>query len=190
MNKRIVFLILITMLAALSSCSKEKGKIGQQAEVDLRNVHMKTVQPFYYVALQHVGSYDEYEAVINDFLSRFAQADITPAGPMMGLYFNSPNQVPENELSWAIGFPLTDSVRVEEPLETAKWDKTQVISYSYTGSPENTKPAYDVLDQYMARQNLVLDGPVVERYLDPDLTIVPQDSFHIEIWFPVTKPVS
>jgi len=53
--------------------------------------------------------------------------------PMLGVYYNSPSDTPEDGLVWEIGFTVPDSLEVTTPLVVKKWTFTKVAKAMHIG---------------------------------------------------------
>ncbi len=189
MKRFVLFILSVGLAVSLFFCTKDKG--GQQepaAGIDkFSGIQQKTIEPFYFVALPHTGPYEDHQKVIGEFIGLFSQLNQEPAGPMMGIYYNDPSQVPPEKLQWAIAFPVKDSLTVKKPLVSGKWTNREIVSYLYVGPYEETGKAYLLMDEYLVKEGLLQNGPVIERFLDADPSKVAPDSLRTEIWFAVKK---
>ncbi len=183
--KRIILLILSVSLGiGLFFCSQDR-RVALTREDLNSNVVLKTVEPFYYVYISYQGPFTGHEDVIRTFQDQIANQNIEATGPVMAIYYNSPWEVEPADLKWAIAVPVSDSMHVDPPLQTRKWEGPQIASYLYTGSYESITPAYQDLRQYIEDHNLRVNGPAIERFLDPDPLKLPEDSLQTEVWLPV-----
>lgn len=183
--KRLILLILAIALAiGIFYCAKQQ-KATSTAE-KFAGIKVEQVEPFFYVALKHVGPYADHEKVIGEFIGLVRQRQIPVTGPLMGIYYNDPEQVSAEQLQWAIAFQTKDSLTVAEPLFSDKWTFPQVLVYHYVGRPDSVAPVYHLFGEYMQAHQMVPAGPSLERWVDPDPTKVAPDSMKIDIWFPVT----
>ncbi|GAB4372421.1 MAG: hypothetical protein Kow0042_15700 [Calditrichia bacterium] len=182
--KRFVLLILAIGLAiTLFFCTQEQEKPAEEPVA----VEVKTVQPFYYVGLKHVGPYEDHQMVIEKFLAEAEARGLKLSGPMFGIYLNNPQQVAPEQLEWIIAFEVEDTLAVSEPLMVGKWDKEKVLSHIFTGPYSETGKAYELLQNYAQANKLTLGGPAVERFLTAHPTGVPPESLKTEIWLPVVE---
>lgn len=187
MKRFLLLLISIALAVSLYVCSQEKGEEKTAAQTPAQTIQLKTVAPFTYVGFKHVGPYQDHSKVINEFLSLAEKQDLTLNGPMMGFYYNNPQEVPPEKLSWMIAFEVEDTSKVKPPLVTGTFPQSEVLSYLFIGSPENTGEAYQKLEQYMNSHSLKPAGAPIERFLSPHATNAPPESLKTEIWFPVHK---
>ncbi len=187
MKRFVLLLISIALAVSLYVCSQEKSEEKPKSKAEAAGIQLKTVAPFTYVGLKHVGPYQDHSKVIDEFLSLAEKQELNLSGPMMGFYYNNPEEVPAEKLSWMIAFEVEDTSKVKPPLETGTFQQSEVLSYLHIGSPENTAGAYHKLHEYMNTHGLQPAGAPIERFLSPHTTSAPPESLKTEIWFPVNK---
>ncbi|MDW7680267.1 MAG: GyrI-like domain-containing protein, partial [bacterium] len=142
---------------------------------------------FDYISLPARGSYEKHAAVIEKFWREVADQKITPAGPMLGVYYNNPEETVEDQLIWEIGFPVAAGTKAEIPLVLKKWDFAQVARAIHQGPYETTQNLYPKIFEFMAAANKMEAGPIMERFLDENPENIPSDSLKTEIWIPVAN---
>ena len=185
----ILFALSVGLAVSIFFCTKDNNETQEAAagKNKFATIQQKIIEPFYYVALQHTGPYEDHQKVITEFIGLFQQLKQEPAGPMMGIYYNDPSQVPAEKLQWAVAFPVKDSLTVPQPLVCGKWMNREIVSYLYIGPYEESGQAYQLMDEYLVKKGLVQNGPVIERFLDVDPSKVAPESLRTEIWFAVEK---
>ncbi|GAB4343358.1 MAG: hypothetical protein Kow0037_31430 [Calditrichia bacterium] len=169
--------ILFGMLVLLNCGKEASDKQGAKPAMKIA-----TVRPFYYVGLGHTGPYTEHQEVIEQFLSLAESQELTLTGPMMGIYFNSPEQVPQEELEWMIAFEVEDSLEVAPPLELHKWRFERVVKTIHYGAPETIRNTYNRIFEFMQGRNLKAGPVAVERFLYPHKAMKTLDSLQTEVW--------
>jgi effector-binding domain-containing protein len=148
-------------------------------------ISVKEVMPFTYCALFHQGPFTEIENVIQQLIGEIQTQGIIPQGPMIGIYYNSPEEVKPEELRWEIGFPVA-KLTVKEPLELKKWDFTLVVSAIHIGPYEKIADVYPEIFEWMRKNGYQPSGPIMERYLDNPATVKPEE-LRAEVWIPCKK---
>jgi AraC family transcriptional regulator len=121
------------------------------------------------------------------------QAGYTPSGPPIGVYYNGPGEVPEDELRWELRSPVSgDAESVEEsgPDDSGPGIKrlaSSLIAYTlHRGSFERLGEVYAALSEWVDKQGYEVVGPVEEvYYTDPNQ--VPPDELVTEVRFPVAR---
>lgn len=100
----------------------------QEETPEKKFVSVKEVSPFSYCCIPHKGPFTEIEGVIMELMKAVQEQKISPAVPMIGVYYNSPYEVKPKELKWEMGFPVSAQVEVQAPLEKKEWKFTLVVS--------------------------------------------------------------
>ncbi len=148
---------------------------------------IKKVTPFIYCCIPHKGPFTEIENVIKMLMSTSQNQRIYPAGPLMGIYYNSPDEVRPEELEWEIGFPITAQAVPLEPLEKKKWNLPLVAAALHTGPYEKAGETILKILEWMKANDYAQAGPVMERYLDMAPSSIPPEKLRTEVWIPCTK---
>ena len=113
-----------------------------------------------------------------------------PAGAPIGVYFNTPGQVPDEELLWELRSPIAGDVAPggpdEQGLGVKKVEGAEVASTMHKGPYDQVGATYGALAGWIAENGYQIIGPGEEVYLsDPDKT--PPEELLTEIRFPVRK---
>ncbi len=172
-----LFLISITASAALNT---------QEETPEKEFASVKEVSPFSYCCIPHKGPFTEIEGVVMQMMKAIQEQKIAPAGPMIGIFYNSPDMVKPEELEWEMGFPVSAQVEVKAPLEKKEWKSTFVVSAIHKGAYEETGKTYSKMFEWMQANKLMPVGPVMERYMMPTPDTKPED-LRSEIWIPCQK---
>ena len=149
-------------------------------------ISVKEVTSFIYVCLPHKGPFTDLPEVIQTMWGHTRQQNIFPKGPMIGVYYSTPDLVQPQELEWEIGFPITPQDLVQAPLEKKQWIFTSVISTVHQGPYETVGETYAKIKQWMENNNYVHAGPILERYLQDPRQVRPEE-VQTEIWVPFIK---
>lgn len=174
------FLFLVISSLTLSASNLEKP-------FDAGTVSVKEILPFTYCCIHHKGPFTDIEKVIGTLIEAMRNQNIFPTGPMIGIYYNTPEEVNPEELEWDIGFPITPQNRVQAPLEKKQWSFTTVASALHTGPYEKTAESLPKIFEWMQKNNYIPLGPVVERYLDQNPSQIKPEELRTEIWIPCKK---
>lgn len=158
---------------------------NQKKSSEEKSIALKEVSPFTYCSIQHKGPYTEIEKIIGQLMQASQSQNIFPAGPLIGIYYNSPDEVKPEDLEWEIGFPVTVQVVPQAPLEKKQWNFTAVVSALHTGPYEKTGETVSKIIDWMEANGLVPSGPVLERYLS--MPSIKPENQKVEIWMPCQK---
>lgn len=174
------FLVVLLSLALASNLSAERST--QETGVEI-----KTVQPFAYCCIHHVGPFTEIENVISQLFPIMQSQNIFPDSAMIGVYYSDPQVVAPENLEWEIGFPCTAQTSPLKPLEKKVWSFEQVASAIHTGPYENTGETYTRIFEWMETNGYEQVGPIMERYMSMPSPEIDPSTLEAEIWIPVQK---
>ncbi len=72
------------------------------------------------VILPMKGSHGQHKAAFEELFAYLERAGLEPTGPPFGRYVNGQPEVPEQELSWEVGFPIGQDATAE-PTFACAW---------------------------------------------------------------------
>jgi len=171
------FLFAIAGLAISNSL-----KSSQDVEVKLTDV-----SPFSYCCVTHKGPFTEIENVIGKLMQAAQSQNLFPAGAIIGIYYNSPDEVKPEELEWEIGFPVSAQANVLKPLEKKQWKYSPVAAAIHKGAYEETGQTISKILEWMQANGYVQAGPVMEKYLTMPTPDTRPEDMRSEIWVPCKK---
>jgi hypothetical protein len=116
-----VFLSVFFLFNQVSLAAAPKCNPGQDS------FSIEDITPFSYVCISHKGPLSDMEKVIEMLLSSMQSQNIRRAGAMFGVYYNSPQTVRQEELTWEVGFPVSPEAIPQRPLEKKLWNFTNVL---------------------------------------------------------------
>jgi len=147
-------------------------------------------EPFSYCAVEMTGSYTQHPNAFMALYSGAAQQGLSMEQVPFGVYWNSPEDTPEEDLKWEIGFIVPDGAEIAAPLVKKKWEYTHHVTARFTGvydSPE-LQALYGRIMEYAGKNGLEPAGPCMEKFLDsPEPDESGEYSGMVEIYFPVVK---
>jgi effector-binding domain-containing protein len=152
---------------------------------------IEEVEPFNYVCVEMEGGYDKHGVVISQLVQAIKEQEIELKGPMFGVYYNSPKDVPPDLLKWEVGFPAIVDMEnpPAAPLVAKTWEHTWVVATVYTGPYQGTEETYEKIDKFIdSRADYEVAGPAMERFLDENPDLVEPDDLRTEVWVPVKEP--
>ena len=174
-----MFLFLLFVSAALAAVPLNPAQS--------QDIELKEVSSFPYCCIPHKGPLTEIENIIQKLMFTTRSRNIFPTGPMIGVYYNSPDEVKPDDLEWEIGFPVNAAVNISEPLKKKVWNITTVVSAIHRGAYEETGKTIAKMLEWMEKKGLIQAGPVLEKYLvNPTPDTKPED-LTSEIWIPYQK---
>jgi effector-binding domain-containing protein len=148
-------------------------------------VSLKDTELFSYVCLSHTGPYSDIPEVVNQLMQDLQMQNAAPMGPLMAIFFSDPDTDPAASLSWEVGFPVSEEIMVEPPLEKKQWTFARVAACIHSGSYETTSETIRFMRQWIKDSGYAAAGPVLERYTDMDPDTGNLESLKTEIWIPI-----
>ncbi len=180
--KKALPLAIVMLFAASLFCWSAGRPTSQAAEVSLQKV-----EPFAYVCMRVQGSYSKIQETIGKLMMEIQAQNAAPTGPLMGVYYNSPEQVDPQDLEWEIGFPVTPRQGIQPPLTLKEWNYTQVAAALHKGPYTEAPKTIAKIMEWMAANGCTASGPVLERYLDMNPSEMKPADLRTEIWIPCQK---
>ena len=153
-------------------------------------VTVSKTKPMTVAFLSMKGPYTLIGEAFGKLYSWIGEKGLVPAGPPSGVYFNSPDQVPAEELVWELRCPIIGDVALSGPDEQGLGAKTvEEVEVAYTlhkGPYDQVGLVYGALIGWIMENGYDITGPSEEVYLtDPDYT--PAEELLTEVRFPVRK---
>jgi AraC family transcriptional regulator len=153
-------------------------------------VTIKETEPTAVAFLAKKGPYTQIGAAFGQLYGWIGHKGCTPSGPPMGVYFNAPGQVPEDQLLWELRSPIAGKVTPSGPDKDGRGVKqlaaVRVATTMHRGSFETVAKTYEALVAWIMQNGYDITGPCEEVYLkDPSQT--PPEELLTEVRFPVRK---
>ncbi|HPN46289.1 MAG TPA: GyrI-like domain-containing protein [bacterium] len=138
-----------------------------QEAAKTESVTLKTVEPFFYAAVEMTGTYDEHTTAFSSLYEQAGAQSLDMQQAPFGVYYNNPSSTPTEELKWEVCLTVSGEKELKAPLKLKKWDFTQVASRMYTGSysSEEFGNAYMELFTWIQSNGYVPAGPMMEKFL-------------------------
>jgi AraC family transcriptional regulator len=156
-------------------------------QVQSGTVSIQPSEAFAFVCLEEKGSFDRIQDAIGRLVQEMQAQNIVPAGPLLGIYYNSPGQVSDQDLRWEIGFPVTAQALVQPPLTKKEWNYTQSAVCLHQGAYEDAGETIRKILDWMDDNGYKPAGPIMERYLDMNPEELRPEQRKTEIWIPCQK---
>ena len=161
--------------------------LGGPAQVRSGDVTVQTIEPFVYFCLEYTGPFTEIQQAIARMPEEARLQNAAPAGPLMAVYRNTPEQVGAQDLQWEVGFPVTPQTLIQPPLHKKEWGYTQVAVCLHQGAYEDTGDTIGKMFDWLANNGYKRVGPIMERYLDMNPAELRPEQRKTEIWIPCQK---
>ena len=162
--------------------------VGATSTAQGQAVSIKKVSSFAFICVEHKGPLTDIGRVIAELMQLMQEQKIFPKvrGPMIGVYFNSPGEVKPEELIWEVGYPVPRGAEAQVPLIRKVWTNKTVAAALHVGPYAQTGETIRKVIEYIRAQNYVVDGPVLERYLNNPMQVKPEE-LQTEVWIPCKK---
>lgn len=132
------------------------------------------------------GSYQKIPDYIQEVGLWLVENNLTMTGMVYGTYYNSPEEVPEDELEYEIGFSFKGKASSDDKFKIKEIPSQNVISAIHKGPYTEVGPVIHGLVEYAIKNNYEIVGPVTEIYLNDPSMEKPEDLL-TEVQFPVSK---
>jgi AraC family transcriptional regulator len=150
-------------------------------EPEIKNIESATV-----LVLPMKGSYEQHDEAIEEITEYARRNNIKTTGPIIGIYYDNPELVKEEELKWEIGFFVSSDTRVEKPYIVKELPAGMVASLICVGPYEETGSCMSKLLDFVEKEGVIPAGPVRKIYLtNPDEE--KSENYRTEIQLPVVK---
>ncbi len=121
------------------------------------------------VVLPMRGSYNQHAEAIARLVEYARSAGIQAAGPLFGRYYNSPGSVPEDQLRWEVGLPVTHETNsVPAPFE--RRDSPAALVASGMARGRDTAGLWRQIGGWASGEGYRPSGPGMEIWLDNSRT--------------------
>lgn len=158
--------------SGMSQISKEQiASYPYKAEI-------KEIEPFQYLYYEYKGSYMEAFTAFPQLAEYIENENIETNKYSLGVYYDDPSQVAENDLRSEIGMMVKQKVKSDR-FKYKKVDGFKAATIRYKNIDE-IQTAYAVLSKYMQEKKLTPVGPAFEFYYTYN-----ENNIDAEIIFPV-----
>ncbi len=159
--------------------------MSSQTEITVKTIEPRTVA---YKGVK--GSFKLIPGTIGEVVGWIMQRGLSMSGPPVGVYYNDPSQVAEEDLVWEIQWPLDGDVGTSEPdgqgVGVKRVESYEVAFTVHTGPYDQVGPVYAAIAEWIPENGYEFAGAPEEVYLN-DPTAEPKEEPLTEIRFPVKK---
>ena len=136
--------------------------------------------------ITYKGSYEEIPTLMGEVVGFIMAKGLQIMGPPFGVYFNSPHEVPVEELMYELAMPFAGEAKEEGRVKIKTTQEQLVLSTVYKGPYSECGTAIGALVEYAEENGYEIIGPPMETYIsDPNET--PESELETEMCFPVMK---
>ena len=185
LNRLIWFAVLLAVIGSSAYVLAEEA--GAEKHVAM---YLKNTEPRVVACMKHQGSFNDIPAVVTKLVEEVKKGEHLQAGPVMIVYFNSPQNVAESELLWEVLIPVAKpgglGSRDNDELGFKVFDSMYVAYTYHVGPYEKVGDTYAQAFEWIEKNKYPLSGFPVEVYWSDDET-TPADKLVTEVWLPVKE---
>ena len=149
-------------------------------------IELKKVKEYQAAFICYKGGYEKIPELLGKLVGFLMEKNLQIEMPVYGAYFNSPHEVPPEELEWEVGAAFLGDVEPEGDIQIKNVPEHEAVSTVFKGPYGEAASVYGSLFEHAAKNNYQIAGPVEEIYLNsPDE--VPESELLTEVQFPVVK---
>lgn len=150
-------------------------------------VKEKRIEEVKVAYIPYRGSYDKIPEYMQEVGQLVMEKGLNMTGLVYGTYFNSPDDVPEEELQYEIGFSFEgDAFMQEGKLGFKEIPEHTVLAAIHKGPYTAVGPVIKAVVEYAVENGYDVVGPITEAYLN-DPSEVPESEWLTEVRLPVIK---
>ncbi len=150
------------------------------------DIEVKTAPEMQVAYIPYQGTFMVLPQLLGEVVQWVVRKGLRMTGMPFGLYYNSPAEVPPEELKWETGIPFAGEAEEEGRIKIKTIPSRLVLSAIHKGPYDQLAAAYETVWQYAAQNNFEVAGPPMEFYLN-DPREVGESKTLTEIQLPVVK---
>lgn len=183
-------IVMVAFALPLSAQEKTAGKAAKAEKPAHTGIEVVEIEPFFYAAVEMAGSYEQHGQAFMMLMGAAGQQGIPMNEAPFGIYHNSPEETPEEELKWEVGLPLQGEKELAAPIVLKKWEHTTVAQRDFEGAidSDEMQAVYMGMYEWITANGYELAGPMLERFLSmPSPNEKGETVGKVQIVFPVQK---
>lgn len=189
MRKLLYLLLVLPVALFLGACEEEaEEEVEEEVEV-VEEIEYELVEleatPVVFKEL--TGDYALFGDAVEEGFNVLKAAGIEITGAPIGVFYDNPEIAPVEELRSEVLFPVAEDTGPPVGYAYKVTEGGAAVMTTFLGelTGENM-PDYDALFGYIAKEGLLIAGPVIEIYYwDPELD---PSEYVTEVYVPVTEP--
>lgn len=132
------------------------------------------------------GSYERIPEYISEVAGWVIKNGLQMTGRVYGTYYNTPEEVDEEELLYEIGVSIAGEAEADERVKIKNLPSHRVIAALHEGPYTEVGPVIHALIEYAMENGYEITGPVTEVYLNSPLE-VDESELLTEVQIPVKR---
>ncbi|MDD1763937.1 MAG: GyrI-like domain-containing protein [Methanobacteriaceae archaeon] len=149
-------------------------------------IEIKKVPEYQVAFILQKGSFEKIPETLGKVVGWLMTKKVEIQMPVYGIYYNSPMEVPEEELEWEVGAAFLGELRGEDDIQIKKVPEHEVVSTVFKGPYSEANSVYGNLFEHALKNGYRVAGPPLENYLN-DPSLVSESEILTEVQFPVVK---
>ena len=149
-------------------------------------VKEKRIEEMKVAYVPYTGSYDRIPEHMQEVGQLVMEKGLEMTGIVYGTYFNSPEDVPEEQLQYEIGFSFSGDAQQEGKLGVKEIPEHTVLAAMHKGLYNQVGPVIHGIVEYAVKNCYDIVGPVTEVYIN-DPSTVSESELLTEVRLPVIK---
>ncbi len=149
-------------------------------------VEIKKVPDYQVAFILGKGSFEKIPETLGKVVGWLMTKKVEIQMPIYGIYYNSPLDTPEEELSWEVGAAFRGELEGADDIQIKKVPEHEAVSTIFKGPYSEAHTVYADLFQHALKNGYQIAGPPMESYLN-DPNLVGESELLTEVQFPVLK---
>jgi predicted transcriptional regulator YdeE len=181
--KKIVTILLLTVLGINIIAQETDSTVVYCKD----SIKVQDIESFKYIAYEKQGSYSQTNAAFTALWEESVKQFLDYDRSFFLVYYNSPENTPEDSLIWEVGAKLKDDDEIVEPLKKKEWGYKKVAKIKYEGPfDDKLKNAYADAAGWVNENGYQIAGPFMQKHLNrPRPNKDGVITGKVEIWMPI-----
>ncbi len=147
-------------------------------------IEVKNIEETQVAYISVTGSYEQLPELFGEVVGYVMKENLQITEPPYGIYFNSPMEVPQEELKYEVGIAFNGEATGEGRVRIKKIPAHQAVSAVYKGPYGQTAQVYQALIEFAMNNGYEIEGAVKEIYLTNPME-VDESELLTEVQFPL-----
>lgn len=149
-------------------------------------IKIKTIPEHQAAFIHKNGSYIKIPETLGKIVGWLMSQNMEIKMPIYGQYYNSPQEVSEDELDWEIGAAFIGELKGTDEIQIKIVPEHEVVAATFKGPYGEAASIYIALIEHATKEGYQIAGAVLESYLNSPEE-VPESELLTEVQFPIVK---
>lgn len=150
------------------------------------DISEKRVEETRVAYIPYRGSYDKISELMGEVVQWVMNKKLEMTGMIYGTYYNTPDEVPEEELRYEVGVSFKGEVQEEGKIGIKEIPEHTVLAAMHKGPYTEVGPVIQGIIDFAIKNKYDIVGPVTEVYLNSPME-VPKSELLTEVRIPIIK---